>query len=165
MEAANRYYYEGKIAGSISCILLASIMAWIGFPSTDPRQIASRANRAFAFRVLGMERLACQLYQQSIVEWKKVFEHVDHIRILPRARSSMHHQRMEAQHWVTYQENIKTRMKRFVVEAGECLAELETASPVSHRLFSRWKGEKYPVYDDTRKLLAACLLLISPQIS
>ncbi len=84
------------------------------------------------------------------------------MRIVPRARSSMFHLRMEARHRETYQQNMRTRLTAFARETGGALAALEKDEPVSGRFYERWLGEKPPVFDDTRKLLAAALLLATP---
>jgi hypothetical protein len=76
-----------------------------------------------------------------------------------RARSSLFHLRMEALHWDTYQDNMRTRMRAFAAETAEALAAFERGEASPHRLYERWLGEKPNVFDDTRKFLAAALLV------
>ena len=80
-----------------------------------------------------------------------------------RARSSLFHMRMEAKHWDTYRANMRTRFARFAAEAGDCLEALAEDRPPPHRLRGRWRAEKPGVFDDTRKLLAAALLIAAPE--
>ncbi len=84
------------------------------------------------------------------------------MQIARRARSSLFHLRMETKHWDTYQDNTRIRMTAFARETAEALAALEQGQPVACRLYARWRAEKAAVFDDTRQLLAAALLVAAP---
>lgn len=95
---------------------------------------------------------------------RKVFETravrtIESMQIAPRARSSLFHLRMEARHRDTYHANMRLRFERIAAETAESLAALEMGHTPPHRLYSRWLGERPTVYDDTRKVLSACLLI------
>jgi hypothetical protein len=60
---------------------------------------------------------------------------------------------------------MRTRLARFVAEADAALAALAAGRPPPAPLFPRWKGAKPPVFDDTRKVIAACLLIASSKSS
>lgn len=81
------------------------------------------------------------------------------MRIAPRARSSLFHLRMEARHRETYHANMRLRLSRFATETREAIAALQAGQTPGHRLYARWLGERPVVYDDTRKVLSACLLI------
>ena len=54
---------------------------------------------------------------------------------------------------------MRIRMTAFARETATALAALEQGQRPSCRLYERWRGEKPPVFDDTRKLLSAALLV------
>ena len=141
--------------------LVGDVMALLRFDSGDPRRAASTANMGFSLRALGLKRAARRFYSLASVGWTRVPDSVQHLEIRPRARSSLYHLRMEARHWDTYKQNRIKRLQAFVEESGQCLDCLAADEPPPHRLFSRWIGEKPPTFDDSRKLLGACLLIAS----
>ena len=136
-------------------------LARLAFPIQDPRLATGIANIAFLARLAGQEARADRLYAEARSLWTIAPSHLETIHIRPRARSSLFHLRMEVKHWQTYQANMKARLGEFVREADEALEALSRSTPPPHRLYTRWRGEKSAVFDDTRKLLAACLLIAS----
>jgi hypothetical protein len=135
---------------------------WIGlwrFRGADPRRATTLANLALADRLAGREAKARRRYAKARRIWGKVDGFIAGMRVDRRARSSLFHLRMEAKHWDTYQQNMRNRMTAFAGETAAALAALERGEPVSCRLYERWRGEKPAVFDDTRKLLAAALLV------
>ena len=162
-EAANRQYLVGRTISAAMMAFAGHTIACLAFNRSDPRRIASFANMAFGTGALGLSALSIRMYGKALQDWRSVPEQMDKMHILPRARSSLHHQRMELQHWDSYRQNIVKRLRCFVNETGECLEALINRDKVPHRLYSRWRGEKFPVYDDSRKLLAACLLIIADE--
>ena len=113
---------------------------------------------------MGVEALARRAYESAFNKWSGVGQSLDSIEIRSRARSSLFHLRMEAKHWDAYRANMAARLQAFIGETGECLEHLIDGRQVPHRLYSRWKGEKPSVFDDTRKILGACLLLASDTV-
>ena len=160
-EFANRACIENRRGRASGGFVLAALLALTCFRDGDPRRIASLANFAFVVRRFGVERSARHLYGRAGGQWTRVERSLESIEIRPRARSSLFHMRMEALHRERYEENMRLRLGRFVQETAECLDCLMNAEPVPHRLFERWRGEKPYVFDDTRKVLAACLLVAS----
>ena len=54
---------------------------------------------------------------------------------------------------------MRTRLRAIARETAEALGALEQGRAPEHRLYERWRGEKPSVFDDTRKFLAAALLI------
>ncbi|PWE34150.1 tetratricopeptide repeat protein [Maritimibacter sp. 55A14] len=161
-EAANRALAEGRGRAARWGFIRAGWLARLGFAQSDPRRAASEANLALAARLAGREPRARRLYARARTLWAGVPEQIAGLEVKPRSRSSLFHLRMEARHRETFRANLDTRLGRFVAETDEALAALAESQPVPHRLYPRWKGEKPAIHDDTRKLLAACLLIGVP---
>jgi len=140
----------------------ARIAVWRMMPG-DPRRATSLANLAFADRLRGRDARAARRYARARALWARVPARIAGVEPARRARSSLFHLRMEARHWDTYRDNLRTRMARFAEESAEALAALAAGRPSPHRLAGRWRAEKPPVFDDTRKLLAAALLIAGPE--
>jgi len=133
------------------CFLAADLLARARFAKGDPRRATAPAAR---WRLNRTERLR----DRALREWGGVAAYIETLEIRPRARSSLFHLRMEARHRDTYHANLRKRLSAFAAETGETLR-----GAGAHRHASRWRGEKPTVFDDTRKLLSACLLI--PDIS
>ena len=144
----------------ISTILgvLVAIALW-RFRATDPRRATTLANLALTDRLAGREGRARRRYARARRIWRETGPFIATMQIARRARSSLFHLRMETKHWDTYQDNMRIRMTAFARETAEALAALEQGQPVACRLYQRWRAEKPPVFDDTRKLLAAALMV------
>ena len=160
-EEANRQFKLGRPLWAAMRFIAADFVARLRFESHDPRRVASVANLGFAFRLIGLRRLARRYYRIAVSEWEGVPDTLNDIEIKPRARSSLFHLRLEAVHRETFRENRVARLRAMVAETGECLDCLLADRPVPHRLYDRWLGEKPPIFDDVRKLLSACLLIAS----
>lgn len=91
--------------------------------------------------------------------WADVPDILDDLEFRPRVRSSLFHLRMESRHRETYEANMRARIANFVNEAGQVLEAAEEGAPSPHRLYDRWRGERPAVFDDSRKLLGAALLI------
>lgn len=158
-EQAHRALAEGKFRRAKRSFRMAYGLARFVLPTDDPRQATSIANLAALARLDGADARAERLYACARRLWANTPKHLEKIHIQPRARSSLFHLRMEVKHWDTYQSNMKARLGKFIQESDEALQALSESSSSPHRLVSRWRGEKPAVFDDTRKLLAACLLI------
>jgi hypothetical protein len=158
-EAANRDLAAGRRARAVRGFRRAGWLARLRFSRDDPRRATSLANAAFAARVCGRPRRAARLYAAARRAWAEAPAGLERLEIRPRARSSLFHLRMEVLHWRTYRATMEVRLGRFVAEADAALAALAAGLPAPTPLFPRWLGEKPPVFDDTRRLLAACLLI------
>ena len=135
---------------------LADWLARLRFSRGDPRRATAAAGRA---RASGRAASAAGLGRRALAEFAGVEAFIETLEIAPRARSSLFHLRMEARHRETYHDNMRLRLNKIAAETAEHLEALTSDARPSHRLFSRWRGEKPSVFDGTRKLLGACLLI------
>ena len=158
-ERGNQLLLDGDRVGAVRCFRRAGWIAVWRIPKSDPRRAATLANLARADRLSGHEGRARRRYAKARKLWAGVDDWIGGMEAARRARSSLFHMRMEARHWDTYQENMRTRMGAFAAETAESLAALERGDAAPHRLFERWRGEKPTVFDDTRKFLAAALMI------
>ena len=158
-ERGNALLREGDTHGAVRCFRRARWTGQWRFPKSDPRRATTLANLALADRLSGREASARRRYAEARRLWQDVEAWIGGIQPARRARSSLFHLRMEARHWEAYQENMRTRLRAFARETAEALGALEEGRAPTHRLFERWRGEKPSVFDDTRKLLAAALLI------
>ena len=163
-EWSNECKRSKRLACAAAGFLAGCVIACLCFRSGDARIWTSIANAGFVLRLMGAETLARRAYERAFGRWPSVGRSLDSIEIRSRARSSLFHLRMEAKHWDAYRANMAARLQAFIGETGECLEHLIDGRQVPHRLYSRWKGEKPSVFDDTRKILGACLLLASDSI-
>jgi hypothetical protein len=161
-ETANALLRAGDIPGAARLWRRAGWIALLWFGRSDPRQATTLANLALSDRLSGRESRARKRYARARAIWGSAGRFIAAMRIARRARSSMFHMRMEAKHWDTYVQNTRVRMSAFATEAGEALEVLEQGKPAGYRLYGRWRAEKPAVFDDTRKLLAAALLIGCP---
>src|SRR5690606_10607913 len=96
----------------------------------------------------------------ALAIWQNAPGQIAAMQIAPRSRSSLFHLRMETKHRDVFYDNMRKRFTRFAAETKETLRGLTAPSAPPHRHFSRWRGERPSVHDDTRKIMAACLLII-----
>lgn len=158
-EKGNEAYLTGDIKDAARAWRRAAWIARFTFPSNDPRRVPTLANLALIDRAQGREARARRRYRAAAKQWGQVDGFIETMTIARRARSSLFHLRMEALHWDTYTDNARTRFRIFAEETTQALAALEQDKPVECRLFERWRGEKPSVFDDTRKFLAAALII------
>lgn len=160
-ERANRNWESGSRARALRGFRNAYWLALALLPAGDPRRATSLANAAFAARAHGAERTAARRYAAAARLWAEVPATIDGLALRPRARSSLFHLRLELRHGDAYRASQRARLARFVAEADQAIAALAAGRSSPTPLFGRWKGFKPPVFDDSRKLLAACLLIRS----
>lgn len=139
----------------------ALYLAQMNFAKDDPRLATSLANHAFALRRRGDEKSARELFEQSQRVWGSSALWIDALNIESKARSSLFHLRLEVLHRDAYTKTARTRLHRFAAEARAAVAALADGTTPEKSGFSRWKGEKPPTYSDSRKLMAAALLVAS----
>ncbi len=158
-EKGNDHFNSGDADAAVRAWRKAGWIALFCFRRSDPRRSTTLANLALADRLSGREARARRRYARARRVWHGVDVFIADMQIARRARSSLFHLRMEARHWDTYQNNIRTRMTAFASETAEALRALEHGKQPECRLYGRWRAEKPAVFDDTRKLLAAALMI------
>lgn len=157
MEDGCTAYASGHMAGAGRLFLAADALARGRFDARDPRRAAPPAARAMCRRAQGRD--AAKLITLAQRQWGHAPQAIADMEIKPRIRSSLFHLRMEAKHRGQYQDNLRTRLGRIAEETGETLDRLAAGTPSAHRHFARWRGEKPSVFDGTRKVLGAALLI------
>lgn len=133
------------------------------FDHNDPRLATSFANHAVALRRAGDTKLAQSLFQRAVEIWSNIDAWVQGLRPEHQARSSTFHLRLQTKHPGDY-DRFSLQRYQVLVEEGraalQCLVEGETGDLVG---YARWRSEKPHRFTDSRKLLAAVLLLAAGQ--
>ena len=158
-ERANVDLADGKHRSACRRFRMAYWVACIGFERADPRFAASLANLAIVARKGGQPERAARLYVAASETWERVAETLSSAEISPRVRSSLFHLRMEQRHRALFESRNRALLATRVAETGTVLTALAQNPDDAIALLPRWKAEKPRVFDDTRRILAACLLV------
>ena len=156
MEAANEAVCAGQRGRAWRQFVLADLIARLSFAKGDPRRATAPAALAVLHKVQGRSEI---LRRRALRAFGGVEGFISGLEIKPRSRSFLFHMRVEIRHRDTFHQNLRTRYLNFARETLECVEGSGQGGPAPHRLFARWRGEKPNPFDDTRKLLAACLLI------
>jgi hypothetical protein len=160
-EQAASLAHDNRLEEAAEIWRAALPIARSAFGANDPRLATSLANLAYSLRESQDEAAATLLFQEAKRCWDASWTWLAQLRIEGRARSSLYHLRMELRHREQYEKNARKRLDRFAAEAREAFTKLAGGGPPPQRGLERWRSEKPPVFNDQRKLLAACLLLVS----
>lgn len=152
MERGCAAWAAGRTGAASWAFLRARLIAG-RFAGDDLRRATSEAALGVVLRAPGRMRRAEAMFARHAEA------QIAAMQIAPRARSSLFHLRMEARHRDTYHANMRLRLSRIAQETASCLQHMAQGQPAPHRLHARWLGEKPVVFDDTRKVLSACLLI------
>ncbi|MEO3417149.1 tetratricopeptide repeat-containing protein [Roseovarius sp. CAU 1744] len=163
-EAGNAALSQGRTGPAARAFRLAHLVAWLCFARTDPRYATSLANAGLMAMRRGRTGTGARRLARARALWQRVPERLPDITIAPRARSSLFHLRMEARHRDTYHSNMRARLLGFVEETARALNDLSEGRATDLRFYSRWRGEKPNVFDDTRIYLSAALLLAGEHV-
>jgi hypothetical protein len=134
------------------------------FGDFDPRLGTSCANRAGALVSAGRAEAAGLLARDARRAWHGCDDWVAAMTAPRTARSSVFHMRMEQRHRGAYEERWREKWAAWVGEArarlsGEGALALATPPDAGDAL-GRWRRERPAMLNDTRKLMAAVLLLV-----
>ncbi|WP_085892707.1 BTAD domain-containing putative transcriptional regulator [Roseovarius litorisediminis] len=161
MEAGNAAWASGDQSRAATLFTRAHWVAKLRFSKTDPRRATVLVNLAMLDQANGRAGRALSRFDKARAIWRgNIQDSVENMQILPRARSSLFHLRMEARHRDTYHDNMRHRIGKIADETLAVIDALAGGQPPAHRMYARWLGERPNVYDDTRKLLGACLLIV-----
>jgi len=155
---------EGDVAaageGFAECVRIAR-----DFGEFDPRLGTSRANRAAVLSALGRGKAAGLLARDGRRAWQGCDGWVAAMTAPRTARSSLFHMRMEQRHRDAYEERWRVKWTAWVAEARVRLAgegSLNLAKPADAvEALDRWRRERPAMLNDTRKLMAAAVLLVA----
>jgi hypothetical protein len=160
MEAANQSWVNKNTKKSARLFRQAALVARLFFDRTDLRRATTAINLAIIQITKDHMGRATEYQNTALKIWPEAPNVIRDMTVAPRARSSLYHLRMETLHRDTFHDNMRIRFNRFAAETAETLQGLTEQSKSKHRHFARWRGERPSVYDDTRKILGACLLII-----
>lgn len=121
------------------------------FEQQDARLGCSLANVA---RVTADANERQALNEQAQAIWNLSPLWIDELHVVPRARSSLHHLRLERKNKHAYQHAAKRRLQDAAAAARLRLQQKQTIPIV------QWYQQKPPTFDKARQLLAACYLLL-----
>jgi len=133
------------------------------FAEDDPRLATSLANYA---RLLAGEgdTAADALWQEARRRWTRTGSWISAMSAPRVARSSLFHMRMEQRHRSTYEERWRIKWHDLAQVARARLEGDLPASPADRHAaagaLERWRRERPAMLNDTRKLMAAVLLLM-----
>jgi len=161
-EAGNARLAEGRSSEAARLFRRAGWVAWLAFGRADPRRATTLANLGLADRLAGREGRARRRYARARVLWAGAEAYIAGMRIARRSRSARLDRAMQAGHLETYRRNMRIRMTGFARTTAKALAELEKGAAPAARPADRWAAERPPVQDDTRRFLAAALLVAVP---
>ena len=145
--------------GFAECVRIAR-----AFGDFDPRLGTSCANRAAALVALGREDAAGLLARDARRAWGGCDDWVAAMTAPRTARSSLFHMRMEQRHRGAYEARWREKWAAWVGDArarlsGEDALALATPAEAADAL-ARWRRERPAMLNDTRKLMAAVVLLV-----
>lgn len=139
----------------------AVFLAREALASDDPRLGTALANRGFFLFAEG-EDAAAGLMSEAAEVWGRTDAWIAAMTAPRVARSSLFHLRMEERHRETYEQRWRIKWLEFAEEARAALA-LPPKAPDpagAAEALARWRRERPAMLNDTRKLMAARLLLL-----
>jgi hypothetical protein len=147
------------MAHSGACLLLARE----SLGSDDPRFATSLANHAAGLARRG-DAVASGLWREARDAWPRCKSWIAAMSAPRVARSSLFHMRMEQRHRDTYEERWRLKWRDMAEEAGGRILAADPAGPadpaIATAALARWRRECPAMLNDTRKLMAATLLLL-----
>ena len=163
MEAANIAWVKGDRKTAAKTFRRAFWVAKLAFERSDLRHATVQLSLGILAQKAGKKVQAQGYFKKAAQHWDAHAEaNIAAMTIAPRARSSLFHLRMEALHRDTYHDNFRTRVGKIADEIRCAIGNLQQDQAAGCRLYARWIGERPTVYDDTRKVLGACLLVLDP---
>ena len=136
-------------------------LARASFAADDPRLGTSLANHAHTLRAAGKGVAADDLLKEARTVWSRSPAWIAAMTAPRVARSSMFHMRMEQRHRETYEERWQGKWQELADEAQKKLSVMnsENRKEDAGAALARWRRECPAMLNDTRKLMAAAILL------
>jgi hypothetical protein len=133
------------------------------FAADDPRLATSLANHAASLARQG-DAAAAGLWREASAAWPRCTSWIAAMSAPRVARSSLFHMRMEQRHRATYEDRWRVKWHDLAEEARARLLAADPAAPADPATavaaLARWQRERPAMLNDTRKLMAATLLLL-----
>jgi hypothetical protein len=151
---------EGKPDEAAEAAALSLRIARESFAGDDPRLGTSLANHAACLGPAGKEATARTLLTEARSVWANCDSWIGKMTAPRSARSSMFHMRMEQLHRETYEARWREKWNEWASDARARLAaagSLDATAAID--ALGRWRRECPAMLNDTRKLMAAAMLL------
>jgi hypothetical protein len=167
-EAAMEHLAAGRLEDARQHLARCVRIAHASFAENDPRLGTSLFNHGAALIAAGEEKASGRTLADAALVWKHCDTWVAAMTAPRVARSSLFHMRMEQRHRATYEERWRAKWAELVAEARGQIERsgplrLVSAEAAGERL-SRWRREQPALLNDTRKLMAAVLLLACARV-
>jgi len=134
-----------------------------GFAPDDPRLATSLANHGAALVAGGEAHLSGRTASDGARVWRECDGWIAKMTAPRVARSSLFHMRMEQRHRASYEERWRIKWAELVAEARGRVGGSDPLTLVSSEqaiaTLARWRRERPAMLNDTRKLMAAVILL------
>ena len=138
-------------------------IASTAFASNDPRLATSLANQGAALIASGKAASSGLSIRDARSIWQESDAWIASMSTPRAARSSLFHMRLEQRHRAAYQERWRLKWTELAGEARRLVGDAGPLNLISsneaHSRLARWRRERPDVLDDSRKLIAAVLLL------
>ena len=162
-EAGMERLAAGDLTGASERMAEALRIANEGFAPDDPRLAASLSNHGAALVAGGEAHLSGRTQSDGVRVWRECDGWIARMTAPRVARSSLFHMRMEQRHRAAYEERWRIKWAELVAEArgrviGNDPLTLVPAGQAGASL-ARWRRERPAMLNDTRKLMAAVILL------
>ena len=157
---------HGDTVSAKHCAGKALRIARAAFEPIDPRLGTSLANFGLCLSLAGDDKDATALLTNALETWRRAGPWIARMDAPRVARSSLYHMRMEAKHRDTYRARWRHRWHELAADAKARLNSLAAvgrpAVPVQTDTLAVWRRERPAMLNDSRKLMAAALLLLAP---
>jgi hypothetical protein len=154
---------EGREQEALDGIRKALYVARTHFAKGDPRLAASLTNQAAALAAADPPAATGVIVKAALEAWGDCEGAIAGMNPPRRARSSLFHLRMEQRHRETYSERWRDESQQRLADVRAGFAEAEALMLVgraeARERIALWQRERPPALDDSRKLLAAVILL------
>jgi hypothetical protein len=162
-ESAVEHLAHGDVGGAADQIARSLRIANEDFSRDDPRLGASLANHGAALNATGEAHLSGRTIADALRTWREADSFIAKMTAPRVARSSLFHMRMEQRHRATYEERWRIKWAELAADAraqigGDGQLTLIGTQEAAERL-QRWQRERPAMLNDTRKLMAAVILL------
>ena len=138
-------------------------IASTAFASNDPRLATSLANQGAALVASGRAASSGLSIRDARRIWRESDAWIASMSAPRAARSSLFHMRLEQRHRAAYQERWRWKWTELAGEARRLVGDAGPLNLISsdeaHSRLARWRHERPDALDDSRKLIAAVLLL------
>ena len=133
------------------------------FQPDDPRLGTALANYGLCLAQSG-DQAAAGLLSEATRAWARSGPWIEAMTAPRSARSSLFHMRMEQRHRDAYTQNWRMKWRQMADEAIMRLNGINADAPLDvatvRASAERWRRERPAMLNDTRKLMAAVLLLL-----